>query len=537
MVRRDLPSKCDVLVMGSGGAGLTFALAAKSLDPGLKILVVEKTDSVGGCTAYSGGGIWLPGHAMMENPSHDSERARLYLQNIYPEIDEPSLNGYISDAPVVWDFLQSKHVTLENAPDYPDYYPEMEGASRGRSVFPVVYEGPRAVRSLVRKTPLYYVPFTMNEAMAWGTHRFGHWDKTLLAKRKLLGHFTLGKALVGFLLEACLEAGVEISLNCNSDELLIQDGKFSGAVLNGRTISAPVGMLACGGFSHNAELMKRIDAVRDVLSAAPEDCDGGGGGLGLALRAGLKVGNPNCWWSPIMKIYDEGKEEKPGPDLWAYHSTLQDRCWPGGIMVNAEGKRFTNESACYNTVGGIMAKGKDPLLDRVWLIWGDYYVRHYIRGITSSMQPAKGYMNKSKSVAELASKIGVPTENLKQTIERWNEMASQETDHDFHRGESAYDRYMGDRFRDGHPNIGPVEAPFQAVRLYPGTLGTKMGPVTDHLGRVRFEDGRVVSGLYAAGNAGASFMGNFYPGAGATLGQACVFAYRAARHVCGRNAS
>jgi len=254
--------------------------------------------------------------------------------------------------------------------------------------------------------------------------------------------------------------------------------------------------------------------------------------LKLALDAGLKVGNPFCWWVPIMKLYGEN-EEKPGPDLWAYHTTVQDRCWPGGIMVNSEGRRFTNESACYNTVGGIMALEKDPGLDKVWLIWGDYYVKHYIRGTTSYLQRAKSYMNKSKSVDELASKIGVPAANLKETIEHWNEMAAEEKDDDFHRGKSLYDRYMGDQFRDGHPNIAPVEAPFQAVRLYPGALGTKMGAIIDEYGRAQLEDGRIVSGLYASGNAAASFLGNTYPGPGATLGQACVFAYRAARHACG----
>ena len=142
-------------------------------------------------------------------------------------------------------------------------------------------------------------------------------------------------------------------------------------------------------------------------------------------------------------------------------------------------------------------------------------------------------MNKSKSIEELAAKINVPVTNLMETIDRWNHMAESQKDNDFHRGESPYDRYMGDQFRKAHPNIERVQAPYQAVRLYPGALGTKMGPVTDEYGRTQLEDGRVVSGLYASGNAAASFFGNYYPGAGATLGQACVFSYRAGKHVCG----
>jgi 3-oxosteroid 1-dehydrogenase len=142
-------------------------------------------------------------------------------------------------------------------------------------------------------------------------------------------------------------------------------------------------------------------------------------------------------------------------------------------------------------------------------------------------------MNKSKTLEELADKTGLPVDNLRETINHWNEMAKNERDDDFHRGESAYDRYMGDWYRGAHPNIGPVEPPFQAVRMLPGTIGTKMGAVIDHYARVSKENGDIVSGLYAAGNAKAAIFGDFYPGAGGTLGQAIVFAYRAAKHAAG----
>jgi len=194
MLKQAIPAKCDVLVIGSGGAALTFALTAKDLKPDLAVQIVEKTESVGGCTAYSGGGVWLPGHGMLEDPSGDSERARKYLKNVYPEIDEACLDGFITDAPRLLDLLVSKGVQMEKSLAYPDYYQEIRGASTGRAVFSAVYKGPKKFRSLIRKTPLYFVPFTINEAMTWGIHRIGHWDKTLLAKRKLAGPPTCGAA-------------------------------------------------------------------------------------------------------------------------------------------------------------------------------------------------------------------------------------------------------------------------------------------------------------------------------------------------------
>lgn len=519
---------CDVLVVGSGGAGLVAALAAKVAAPKASVWVLEQSETAGGATAYSGGVCWLPGHRFKQDPSRDTEAARTYLTSAFPEIHEPSLEGFLSDAPRMLDFLLSQAVKMETIPEYPDYYQDLPGASCGRSISPLAYTGPRRVRSMVREVPVFFPPFTVREAMDWGPHRIGHWNKTLLAKRKIAGHLTMGRAFVGFLLEACLRNGVPVSLQSKTEELILSDAQVRGAVVNGREVRCPRVILSCGGFSHRQDLLRLTAAVRPVLSVAPEACDDGGG-LALAVKAFLKIGNPYCWWVPIMKLYGEN-DPKPGPDLWAYHPTLYDRAWPGGIMVNAEGIRFTNESACYNTVGGILALDSTPALDRVWLIWGDFYVRHYIRGVTSYLQPAKAYMNKSSSVDELARKIDVPVSNLRETIRRWNVLVRQGRDDDFHRGESRYDRFMGDRFREGHPNLGPVEPPFQAVRLHPGCLGTKMGPTTDEFGRVCLEDGRMVSGLYAAGNASASFLGNVYPGAGATLGQACVFGYRAARH-------
>jgi succinate dehydrogenase/fumarate reductase flavoprotein subunit len=523
-----LPEKCDAIIVGSGAAGLIAALSLKTGCPDAEVLLVEKTERLGGTTTYSGGICWLPGHRHKADPATDSRQARLYLRNIFPEIREDHLETFIATAPTVVDFMQDHGLEMEAIDGYPDYYSDIEGSSTGRSLSPAGYKGPKNIRSLIREVPAMFPPFTVKDLMGWGLHRFSHWDKPLLARRKLAGHETKGRAMIGFLIEACLNEGVQILLGKGANRLLVEQEKVRGVEFDGGTASSRVVIMACGGFSHQPNLMEKLGDIRQPLSLANEEGDTGGG-LALALEAGLKVGNPHCWWMPVMKLYPED-QPKPGPVLWVLHPMIQDRSWPGGIMVNGAGKRFTNESACYMTVGEILARDKNPDLDKVWIIWGKYYVKHYIRGNTSFLQPAKPWMNKSSSLAQLADKTGLPLANLEETIDRWNRMAEQGRDEDFRRGELPYDRFMGDQFRHGHPNIEKLEPPFQAVRVHPGCLGTNMGPVIDDDGRTQLEDGSMVEGLYAAGNASASIFGDKYPGAGGTLGPAAVFGYRAGLH-------
>ena len=528
MFIKTLPGQCDAVILGSGAAGLTAALRLKTMCPDARVLLLEKTDRLGGTTAYSGGICWLPGHKHQSHPAADSQQARRYLQAICPEIQDAHLEAFIDTAPRVVEFMQDQGMEMEAIDGYPDYYSGIEGSSTGRSLSPAVFSGSKKIRSLVQEVPAMFPPFTVKELMEWGLHRFSHWDKTLLAKRKLAGHETKGRALICFLTRACLDAGVQILLGNGAKTLLIEQQAMRGVELETGTVSADVVIMACGGFTHNSELLQQLGDIRQPLSLANEEGDVGGG-LALALEAGLRVGNPHCWWMPVMKLYAED-QPKPGPVLWFYHPMIQDRSWPGGIMVNAAGQRFTNESACYMSVGEILARDRDPDMDTVWLIWGKYYVKHYIRGNTSFLQPAKPWMNKSASVTELAEKTGLPQKKLQETIDHWNDMAAQGRDQDFHRGELPYDRFMGDQFRDGHPNIEKLEPPFQAVRVHPGCLGSNMGPVIDENGRVQLENGAVVDGLYAAGNAAASIFANKYPGAGGTLGPATVFGYRAGSH-------
>ena len=111
-------------------------------------------------------------------------------------------------------------------------------------------------------------------------------------------------------------------------------------------------------------------------------------------------------------------------------------------------------------------------------------------------------------------------------MQRFNGFARAGKDEDFSRGDSAYDRYYGDPRCRPNPNLAPLaEPPYYAVKIVPGDLGTKGGLRTDERARVLRQDGSVIPGLYAAGNASAAVMGHSYAGAGATIGPAMTFGY------------
>ena len=133
---------------------------------------------------------------------------------------------------------------------------------------------------------------------------------------------------------------------------------------------------------------------------------------------------------------------------------------------------------------------------------------------------------------ELAAEIGVPADALEATVERFNGFAASGVDKDFHRGESAYDKYYSDPTVKPNPSLHTIDkGPFYAVKIVPGDLGTKGGLVTDERARVLRPDGSVIPGLYAAGNVSSAVMGHTYAGPGATIGPALTFGYLAAEDI------
>ena len=541
----------DLLVMGSGAGAMTAALVARR--EGLDVLVAEKTEFFGGSSAYSGGGLWVPNNPLMaEAGFRDSlEDARAYMQaTVGDRVPAPLKEAYLNKAPeMVAYMLRHSHLQLELNRAYPDYYPDRPGAMPGgRALDPGIYPGRRLGPLLQQLRPRPYnlpleLVFTTTDVKQVAL--FARSFRNLLTTgkvfmRTLWGRATgarllcLGQALVAPLRLSLHERGVPVWLNTRVEQLVVEDGRVMGVAAEREgqpiTIRANRGVvLAAGGFARNKEMREKYQ--RSPISA--EWTLASPGDTGDAIRMGLELGAAidlmeEAWWGPTS-LPPGGQPQ--------FH--VVERAYPGSILVDSAGKRFTNESASYIDVVHAMYEHNRP--DAVSIpahfIMDQRYRRRYLFGITTPLQKfperylTSGYVTKANTLEELAERVGIDGRGLLSTVARLNEFARTGKDLDFQRGESLYDRYYGDATVKPNPCLGAIEKPpFYAVAMLPGDLGTKGGLVTDEHARVLREDGSPIQGVYAIGNASASVMGDTYPGPGSTLGPAMTFGYVAAMH-------
>ena len=241
--------------------------------------------------------------------------------------------------------------------------------------------------------------------------------------------------------------------------------------------------------------------------------------------------NP-AFWAPISRLRRADGSVASFPHLFL------DRAKPGLIAVDADGARFVNESASYHDFVSAMlerlARGKT----RFWLIADHRFLRAYglgaVRPFPGRIGPfvRNGYVTKAASREALARRLGIRAASLIATLERHDHGARAGADNEFGKGSTAYNRYLGDPENLPNPCLRPITvAPFYALEVFPGDIGTSTGILTDPNGRVLGGDGTVVSGLWAAGNDANSIMAGSYPGPGITLGPALTFGWIAAQSI------
>ncbi|MCR8855163.1 FAD-dependent oxidoreductase [Lysinibacillus fusiformis] len=541
----------DVVVVGSGAAGLTAGLTAKL--QGLKSVVIEKTDRYGGASAISGGALWIPNNHVIkgEGVLDTHELARQYLDStIGDRVPEALKEAYITRGPEMLRFLYNRtnHMRFRYAKGYSDYYPEkLGGLSQGRSIEPLIFDLTKmgSLANHMRRATLSTKGFTMN---SYEFHKVNMITRTFkgkttalklgmrlvkskVTKSKLVA---LGEALVARLRLSLAEANGELWLSTAFIDFIMNNGRVVGVIVERdgqeQRIEAKRGVvLSSGGFSHN-------QALREKYLPAPTNAawtSSPMGQTGDIIEPSVKIGATldlmdKVWGAPSV-IDPQGQP----------FFLVADRGVPNMMVVDSAGQRFVNEAAPYHEFVDTMYKHQEETKQAVpsWILIDAAAKSRYIfTGLFPGQAFPKswydhGIVKSAETIEDLARQMNVPVESLVETVDRFNIFAQNGHDDDFYRGDSAYDNYYGDPTLP-NPNLAEFKkAPFYALRLYPGDIGTKGGLVVDEFARVVKKDGQPIEGLYASGNCSASIMGETYPGPGATIGPGMTLSYVATTHM------
>jgi len=542
----------DVVVVGSGASGFAAAIPAKN--EGLKTLLIEKEAVFGGASALSGGGVWIPNNRyLVEAGVADSyEDAKNYLDStVGDRVSDDMKETYLKRGIEMLDYFHelSPHMRYSYANNYSDYYPNRKGGKgRGRSIEPLLFDLNELGdwQKLMRPPAMDTKGFVMT---GQDFHKVNMISRTWKGKLRsltlgwrLIQHIVLkkefgalGQALIGRLALAYKELGGEIWVNCGFEDFIYEQDRVIGITANkdGQDISLKANkgvILGSGGFSRNQAYREKYlpQPTNAAWSSSPE------GQTGDIITPAEKLGAQfdlmdRVWGAPSFL------DHKGRPFF-----LVADRGIPNMIIVDQQGNRFIDEPTPYHEFVDVMyAHEKEAGSVPSWLILDKKAKKRYIfAGLFPRQDFPQAYYDNdivlsAPTIAELAQKMEVPVDALQHTIERFNGFARNGIDEDFHRGESAHDRYYGDPTLK-NPNLDVIEeAPFYAMRVYPGDIGTKGGVVIDTQARILKTDGQPINGVYAAGNCSASVMGESYPGPGATLGPGMTFGYIAAKH-CNR---
>jgi 3-oxosteroid 1-dehydrogenase len=548
----DFAHETDFLVVGSGAGSLIAALVAQQ--SGLETLVVEKHDRFGGTSAYSGGGIWVPDNPIMRaNGDTDSlDDALKFMEETIGDVGPASSierrKAYLDKGPEMVDFTSRLGFKWIQNEDYPDYYPELPGASHdGRCLCGDVFDLNKLGEwkdKIAQRPGVPHIPAHSHEAASFVLmgRTFGGLKtaakvigaRSIVGKLKGQTSVAAGLSLLGQLMLICLQQQVPVWLSSPFTELIMDGDTVVGAVVqhNGRDVRvrARRGVLfSAGGFARNQEMREKYlpkPTSTEWTSAVITD-------TGDTIRAGIAAGAAtalmdSAWWIPSIM----GFADIPSMIIW-------ERTHPHSMIVDSKAQRYMNEAQPYGDAGAAMNKhqgegGAESVPS--WLVFDAKHRRRFPLGplpprFTPKSLARSGVLKRAETLEDLARICELDPLALTETVERFNRISAKGYDEDFRRGVSAWDRYWGDPRNKPNPSLGALDQPpYYAVKIYPGDVGTNGGLLTDENARVLREDGSVIDGLYCSGNNSATVMGYSYPGPGATLGPATIFAFIAAQH-------
>lgn len=560
------PLSCDLLVVGSGAAGMSAAITAAKL--GLRPVIVEKSEYFGGSTAVSGGAIWIPANPVMlaAGMQDDPADARRYIAHEAGNRFRPDLvDAFLREGPKAIAFLQANSaLQLAHRPVSPDYHPDEDGAAEGGRVLDALdYDGRGLGANLAHLRPpiaeftilggmqlnrpdIYHFLRMTRSARSAGfaarsVARYAYDRATLGRSARLV----LGAAVAGRLAQTVFDLDIPLLL-CHELLSLQTDaaGRVTGARLatpDGETVIAAARgvVLASGGFAQNdrrrAATFPHVQRGLPHYSMAPGPNTGGGISAAETIGAAFVTSNSNAaFWAPVSLLPQRDGAVRPFPHLFL------DRAKPGVIAVGHDGRRFVNEAVSYHDfVQGLIAKLLDEGRKSAWLVCDHHALRRYGLGAVPAFPGnyrrhiASGYLKQAATPADLARQCGIAPEALAATLARFNADAVAGMDGEFGKGSTSYQTYLGDAENLPNPCLRPLAGKLYAIEIFPGDIGSSMGLDIDAAARVKRADGSVIEGLFACGNDINSIMGGAYPGAGITLGPALTFGYIAGRTAAG----
>lgn len=534
--------EADVVVLGSGAAGLIAALSAHHHGAG-KVVVVEKSGMVGGTSAMSGGMMWIPlNHHAIEDGIDDSmDDVVAYLDALAPgQLDADTLSAYLEYGPQMIRFMADHTpAKLRHFRGFPDYQPWLIGAlpHGGRSldndVFAFEELGSQATRVNPPKTG---VPKLLSRF----EDKYGGVSAEELEDRKRRDCRGQGQALVGALFKAILDNDIEVMYETRARHLCTEDRAVVGLVAEqeSRTITmrARKGVvIATGGFEWNTELVQTFLRGPMTGPISVPECEGDG--LVMAMEVGASLGNmANAWWMTSTKESKAGhRDAKPN-----FLPCASERAFPGSILVNRRGQRFVDEAMNYNALGFALHTFDPHTYEWVnlpyWMIFDSRYMRTYRMFTSVAGDPAPSWAQSADTLQELGAKVGIDGDGLAATVERWNGFSRNGHDDDFGRGDTTWDHWVGDSLRPAPMScLGEIlEPPYYAIQMEAGVNGTCGGPRANEHAQVLGLDQRPIEGLYVCSNTMAAVTAGHYGGGGGTLGPGMTFGYIAGRHAASR---
>ena len=531
----------DVVIVGTGASAFSAAISARS--KGASVMMVEKADAIGGTTARSGGGYWIPNNHLQRSAGYEDNREdclRYMARYSYPNLYNPNdgklglndhqyglLEAFYDNGSKMVDHFEdigALHSILETnwtgkaQVDYMDHLPENKGI-RGRTLFSKKPDGKQG----------------------WGIDLINQMEKW------------------------AREHDIEIVTGCEIESIIKgTDGTVYGVI--GRSegkekrFFARKGVIFCsGGYSRNTDFMQQFQPGPNYGGCAvPTNT---GDFIRMAGSIGASIGNTHGAFRADSMI--EAFRANPGPSSNVFY-VIGDSV----MIVNKYGKRIVDEKRNYNDRARVhfewdpeRAEWKNMLTfmifdDRTATLWQGWpplprkdspMPEHLIRADTFE-ELGRGISQHLRTLSDITGGFSLEpafSDNLKETVEKFNGYAETGVDLDFHRGDYVYDR----EWTTFPPVIGGTEwpekgvknytmhqfsknGPYYAIILGAGTLDTNGGPIIDSQARVLDWNGEPIDGLFGAGNCIASPTVGAYWGGGSTIGPALTFGY-----VAGSNAA